>query len=144
MKALWFAFLCLFPEANEAKKYSKCELYEELKKYGLDGYSTIGIGHWICLVLFTSRYDTEHYEYAEGQPYYGLFHLSGLIWCTNGRHSTQNICKIDCEQFLDDNIADDIKCAKEVAKSKSGMMSWIRFQEYCHHPMPEILYWECT
>uniref|UniRef100_A0A8D0BHX7 lysozyme n=1 Tax=Salvator merianae TaxID=96440 RepID=A0A8D0BHX7_SALMN len=78
----------------------------------------------LCLVLFSSSFDTAHYEYTNGNPYYGLFHFSGLKWCDNGRHPTQNICKIDCDEFLDDDITDDIECAKIVSRSKAGMLSW--------------------
>ncbi|XP_026567424.1 lysozyme C, milk isozyme-like [Pseudonaja textilis] len=144
MKGLWFAFLCLFAQASEAKIYSKCEMYKELKKHGMEDYNKVGLGHWLCLILFSSGFNTEHYVYTEGQPYYGLFHLSGLIWCTDGRHNSQNICRIDCEQFLDDDITDDIKCAKIIARTSKGMLFWTRFYEYCTHPVPQILYWECV
>ncbi|XP_020653229.2 lysozyme C, milk isozyme [Pogona vitticeps] len=143
MKALVVVFFYFLMEADETRKYSKCELYEELTKHGLDGYTGIGVGHWICLILFGSGYDTEYYKFSDGHPYYGLFHLSGLKWCSNGRHPSENLCKIDCDNFLDDNISDDVECAKKVAASKGGMMSWKHFGEYCTHPMPEIVFWEC-
>ncbi|XP_042307400.1 lysozyme C, milk isozyme-like [Sceloporus undulatus] len=143
MKALDLGFLYLLLEVNEAIKYTKCELYEELLKHGLDGYNGIGIGHWMCLVLFATQYDTSHYEFTQGHPYYGVFYLSGRVWCTNERHLSMNLCKIDCEKFLDDNLKDDVECAKKVASTKGGMLSWKPFSDYCRHPMPEIVYWEC-
>ncbi|XP_044287393.1 lysozyme C, milk isozyme-like [Varanus komodoensis] len=144
MTGLVLAFLCLLSGANEARKYSKCEMYEELIRRGLENYHGIGIGHWICLIMFSSRYNTEHYEFQAGHPSYGLFYLSGLKWCHNGRHLTENLCNTDCEKFLDDDISDDIECAKKVADSKRGMLSWTRYSEYCRHPMPEIVFWECV
>ncbi|XP_061477710.1 lysozyme C, milk isozyme-like [Rhineura floridana] len=144
MNALDFAFFCLLIVATESKKYLKCQLHDELIIRGLDGYHGIGIGHWLCLVLFSSQFDTAHYEFTDGHPYYGLFYLSGLLWCDNGRHPTKNGCNIDCEKFLDDNIADDIECVKKVSASKKGMFVWKTFEEYCIHPMPSILYWECN
>ncbi|KAF7243944.1 Lysozyme C, milk isozyme [Varanus komodoensis] len=164
MTGLVLAFLCLLSGANEARKYSKCEMYEELIRRGLENYHGIGIGHYIvderfqmwhilkmgpskpgiCLIMFSSRYNTEHYEFQAGHPSYGLFYLSGLKWCHNGRHLTENLCNTDCEKFLDDDISDDIECAKKVADSKRGMLSWTRYSEYCRHPMPEIVFWECV
>nr|XP_060615719.1 alpha-lactalbumin-like [Anolis sagrei ordinatus] len=143
MKALKFGFLYLLLEANEAIKYKKCELYDELMKNGLDGFEGLNLGHWICLTLFATGYNTNHYEFTRGIPYYGLFYLSGREWCTNERHASKNLCKIHCEKFLDDDIRDDIECAKKVAASKKGMLSWKPFQDYCRHPMPEIVFWEC-
>ncbi|KAH0628953.1 hypothetical protein JD844_010618 [Phrynosoma platyrhinos] len=71
MKVLDLGFLYLLLEVNEAIKYRKCELYDELMKHGLDGYDGIGIGHF----------------------------LTG-------------------------------------PKRKP-------FRDYCRHPMPEIVFWEC-
>lgn len=45
MEGLWFAFLCLFAQASKAKVFSKCELYKELKKNGMDNYHRIGLAH---------------------------------------------------------------------------------------------------
>lgn len=45
MKILVLVFFYFVMEADEARKYSKCEMIEELKKHGLKDYKGISIGH---------------------------------------------------------------------------------------------------
>ncbi|XP_066468835.1 lysozyme C, milk isozyme-like [Tiliqua scincoides] len=144
MKACVLVLFCLLIATKEAKVFKKCELYSYLKKLGLDRFHGFRLDHWICLALFSSKFDTAHYEFDGKAPYYGIFQLSGLIWCSNGRHFSENRCQIDCDRFLDDDITDDVLCAKKViSQNIQEMMSWPRYAEYCTLSMPEVSSWEC-
>uniref|UniRef100_A0A670ZF11 lysozyme n=1 Tax=Pseudonaja textilis TaxID=8673 RepID=A0A670ZF11_PSETE len=81
MKGLWFAFLCLFAQASEAKIYSKCEMYKELKKHGMEDYNKVGLGHWICLVFHSSGFDTSALNVGPRATNHGIFLLSAKWWC---------------------------------------------------------------
>uniref|UniRef100_A0A8D2JLT9 lysozyme n=1 Tax=Varanus komodoensis TaxID=61221 RepID=A0A8D2JLT9_VARKO len=133
MTGLVLAFLCLLSGANEARKYSKCEMYEELIRRGLENYHGIGIGHWICLIMFSSRYNTEHYEFQAGHPSYGLFYLSGLKWCHNGRHLTENLCNTDCESewLLYSYASCALRRSDFFANVPGSRLAW---QPNPHHP----------
>uniref|UniRef100_A0A8C6X5P1 Uncharacterized protein n=1 Tax=Naja naja TaxID=35670 RepID=A0A8C6X5P1_NAJNA len=91
MKGLWFAFLLGSSQTLLPQSF----LLTVNQLFMFNCYDFL-LG--LCLILFSSGFNTEHYVYTEGHPYYGLFHLSGLIWCTDGRHNSQNICRIDCER----------------------------------------------
>ncbi|XP_028305399.1 lysozyme C-like [Gouania willdenowi] len=41
---------------------------------------------------------------------YGLFQLSSKLTCSDGTNPSPNICNIDCEDLLDNNIDDDFQC----------------------------------
>ncbi|KAJ6655315.1 hypothetical protein lerEdw1_005507 [Lerista edwardsae] len=148
MKAYGLVLFCLLIATKEAKVFEKCELFSYLKAFDLDGFHGFRLGHWICLALYASEFDTEHYEFDGVSPNYGIFQLSGLTWCSNGRHYSENRCKIDCDKFLDDDITDDIMCAKTVImQTNEEMMTWTS-QFLCiqgtSHLASEVTTLQCT
>ncbi|GAA6068727.1 uncharacterized protein LOC113537617 isoform X2 [Tachysurus ichikawai] len=45
---------------------------------------------------------------------YGLFQLPNRIACTSGFEPSLNLCKMDCDSLIDDNIRDDISCVETI------------------------------
>ncbi|KAJ6655322.1 hypothetical protein lerEdw1_005514 [Lerista edwardsae] len=143
MKAIDITFLCLVFVGSEARLIQKCDLYYMLKEMGFNDDFSFGIQHLVCVALFSSEGNTEFYENENGVPYYGIFRLSGLEWCFNGRHISDNKCDIECDKLLDDNINDDVQCAKEVIAS-NAFESWPRYQEICSKNWVDIIKLVCT
>uniref|UniRef100_A0A8D0BDQ6 lysozyme n=1 Tax=Salvator merianae TaxID=96440 RepID=A0A8D0BDQ6_SALMN len=97
MNAIAFAFLCLSTITNEARKVRICDLYYTLKLSGLDPFKGIYSEQYVCAADKSSQLNTLYYENIDGIPRYGIFQLSGLEWCNNGRHASQNKCKTSCD-----------------------------------------------
>ncbi|KAH0628950.1 hypothetical protein JD844_010615 [Phrynosoma platyrhinos] len=126
MKVLVFTLLCLFIAINEAKVFSRCELAARLKRGGLDGYYGYSLGNWICMAYHESRYNSR----AVGRPNwdksrdYGIFQINSRWWCSNGQGKTANGCKSSCSAFTNDDITDDINCAKRIVRDPNRMNAW--------------------
>ncbi|XP_056589260.1 uncharacterized protein LOC130409349 [Triplophysa dalaica] len=43
---------------------------------------------------------------------YGIFQLSDRVACDSGSNQTMNICRMNCNALIDDDIRDDIACLK--------------------------------
>ncbi|KAG8129730.1 hypothetical protein E2320_016450 [Naja naja] len=116
MKALVLAVLFLFIAANEAKVYSKCELASILKRNGMDRYYGYSLGNWICMAYYESRYNSRAVgpRNWDGSRDYGIFQINSRWWCNNYQGRTANGCKKPCSAFTNDDITDDIICAKRI------------------------------
>ncbi|XP_072847390.2 lysozyme C, milk isozyme [Pogona vitticeps] len=143
MKALYLALSCLLTVANEGRLFYSCELYYKLRHLGLDGYQSIDVKQYVCLAQYPAAYDTQYYVNEYGTPYYGLFHLSGLEWCDNGRHISQNKCNISCDLFLDDDISDDVQCLKKAIRER-GINHWNHYKKNCHLQILNLISLTCT
>lgn len=64
---------------------------------------------WVCIVENESDYDTS----AENDENFGLFQISKRYWC-NMNSNDDKICGIYCNNLIDDDIADDVYCAKKI------------------------------
>ncbi|KAJ7317588.1 hypothetical protein JRQ81_003750 [Phrynocephalus forsythii] len=131
MKTVCLALFYLFVVTNKAKVFHACDLYYELKLLGMDPFKGFYSEQYVCTADYSSRLDTLYYENTRGIPRYGIFQLSGLEWCDNGRHKSQNKCNTSCDNFLDDSVIDDALCVKMVVESTMDMSAWPVFKKYC-------------
>ncbi|XP_042311300.1 lysozyme C, milk isozyme-like [Sceloporus undulatus] len=97
----------------------------------------------VCAADYSSNLDTFYYENTKGIPRYGIFQLSGLEWCDNGRHKSPNRCNISCDMFLDDDVTDDALCVKKVVASTLDMRAWPVYKKYCTRTMVNRYYLSC-
>uniref|UniRef100_A0A670ZAG5 Uncharacterized protein n=1 Tax=Pseudonaja textilis TaxID=8673 RepID=A0A670ZAG5_PSETE len=97
MKVIFFTLFCLLIARQKAKVFDVCDLYYILKFFQMDPFKGIYSEQFVCAADYSSRLDTLYYENIRGVPRYGIFQLSGLEWCDNGRHPTQNRCNISCD-----------------------------------------------
>ncbi|XP_062975045.1 lysozyme C, milk isozyme-like [Elgaria multicarinata webbii] len=143
MKAVELALFYLLIATNKAKVYHACDLYYTLKLLGLDPFNSIFSEDYVCAADYTSRLDTLYYENTRGIPHYGIFQLSGLEWCNNGRHFSQNKCNISCDKFLDDDVTDDALCVKKIVESTKDMRAWPLYEKYCTQHVVMLYYIKC-
>ncbi|XP_070597200.1 lysozyme C-1-like [Erythrolamprus reginae] len=133
MKALVLALLFLFIAANEAKVFQKCELASLLKRNGMDGYSGVKLGDWICMAYHKSRYNSRAVgpPNTDGSRDYGIFQINSRYWCNNNQGPTTNGCNKPCSAFINDDITDDIVCAKRIVRDPQGMNAWVGWKNNC-------------
>lgn len=67
---------------------------------------------------------------------YGIFQINSNKWCSRGRRG--GICNKRCEDFANDDIQDDIVCAKMIY-SQDGFKAWEGWMKKCkNRPLPNI------
>ncbi|XP_014611336.1 PREDICTED: lysozyme c-1-like [Polistes canadensis] len=121
------------------KILSECEAMKELQRGGI---SRSFISNWICLMKNESGMDTQLITgpKAASNYYYGIFQISSGKWCTRGR--VGGICNKRCEDFANDDIQDDIICAKTIS-NMDGFKAWNEWTKKCKNkPLPNIRH--CT
>ncbi|XP_002927250.2 lysozyme C, milk isozyme [Ailuropoda melanoleuca] len=125
--------LSCFWAVNEAKVFSKCELAHKLKTMGMDGYHGQSLASWVCMAQYESNFNTQAFngKNDNGSSDYGIFQLNNKWWCKNGYRSSANGCGTTCSKFLDDDIDDDIICAKRVVRDPKGMSAWNAWVDHC-------------
>ena len=140
MKALFY--LIVFCLANcKGKIFQKCELAAILEKhfdksqindckfiykYHKNFVYTAFSG--ICLLEKESEFNSRAIGYLNGRKHLGLFQISDKWWCKWDRQYNLG-CGNKCGKFIDDNIIDDINCAKKIFKetaklSGNGFNAW--------------------
>ncbi|CAI9574236.1 unnamed protein product [Staurois parvus] len=126
MKLLLFLAACLgLYYTSEGKVYSRCELYRIFQQTGLSGYHGYSAANWICLAYYESRYNTAAVNNNGPSRDYGIFQINSKWWCNDGKTSNaKNACGISCQSLLNDNIYDDIECAKRVVRDPNGISAW--------------------
>ncbi|XP_070791152.1 lysozyme C, milk isozyme-like [Pituophis catenifer annectens] len=133
MKALLLTLLFLLIAANEAKVFTKCELASLLKRQGMEGYHGYKLGDWICMAYHESRYNTQAVgpPNTDGSRDYGIFQINSRWWCNNNQGPTANGCHKPCSAFLNDDITDDIICAKRIVRDPQKMDAWVAWRNHC-------------
>ncbi|XP_055839269.1 lysozyme-like [Episyrphus balteatus] len=112
------------------KQYMRCELCKELiQKYNFD---KTFLSNWICMIEHESGRDTTKVSRKpNGSASYGIFQINSKGWCTIGRKG--GICNTKCEDFLNDNITDDVACAKKIY-AREGFQHWSGWVRNCKKP----------
>lgn len=93
------------------------------------------IATWVCIAYQESRLETTAINKETWD--YGIFQISSKYWCTKSG-PPGNECGITCESLLDDDISNDVKCArliyKETAKIQGdGFNAWVTYHK-CKDP----------
>ncbi|XP_063301797.1 lysozyme C-1-like [Pelobates fuscus] len=123
--------ICLIGLA-QGKVYKKCELLKKMKNSGLIGYYGHSAGDWLCLAKYESGYNTKAINNNGPSRDYGIFQINSKWWCNDGKTSgSKNACRISCKKFLDDDISDDIECAKRVVRDPNGISAWVAWRNHC-------------
>uniref|UniRef100_A0A034WDG6 lysozyme n=2 Tax=Bactrocera dorsalis TaxID=27457 RepID=A0A034WDG6_BACDO len=113
----------------DAKEYMRCQLAKELLlKYGIN---KTFLSNWICLIEHESNRSTKVVKRnPNGSASYGLFQISSKEWCRVSRKG--GLCDKKCEDFLDDNIDDDVVCAKRIFQ-RDGFKNWPGWSASCRN-----------
>lgn len=72
---------------------------------------------------------------------YGLFQLSSHLVCSSDMTPSPNICGMDCNNLIDDNISDDISCVMMIFKQ---LIINIIYQQQCSNQKPSEYFAECS
>ncbi|XP_021073039.1 alpha-lactalbumin [Mus pahari] len=124
--------------AFQATELTKCEVSHAIKD--IDGYQGISLLEWACVLFHTSGYDTQAVVRDNGSTEYGLFQISNRFWCKSSEFpESENICGISCDKLLDDELADDIACAKKILAIK-GIDYWKAYRPMCSEKLEQ---WRC-
>ncbi|XP_044743167.1 lysozyme-like [Chrysoperla carnea] len=105
----------------------ECEVAQELLDQGFDRGE---LPDWVCLVESESSGDTSVVggPNTDGSSDYGLFQINDAFWCTPGGAGGE--CNVACEDLLDDDISDDVQCARKI-ESAQGLDAWVGWQNKC-------------
>ncbi|XP_073413294.1 lysozyme C-1-like [Dendrobates tinctorius] len=129
---LCLGFLLCMYLSSEAKVYSRCELFRIFQQTGLAGYRGYSAANWICLAFYESNYNTAAVNNNGPSRDYGIFQINSKWWCNDGRTAgAVNACHISCQSLLNDNIYDDIECAKRVVRDPNGISAWVAWKNHC-------------
>ncbi|XP_064415578.1 lysozyme C, milk isozyme-like [Latimeria chalumnae] len=131
MKALLIPLLLLVVPAS-GMVYSRCELARVLQNAGMNGYWGYSLGNWLCMSYYESGYNTQAIDHdSNGSTDYGIFQINSYWWCYDGTPGGKNACNIRCSQLLDNDISDDIACAKRVVRDPLHMKAWYGWRYHC-------------
>nr|XP_060618704.1 lysozyme C-like [Anolis sagrei ordinatus] len=137
MKVLLFLGICFLaavavPSA-EGRRMERCSLARMFKKEGFDNLVGRRVADWVCLVQHESSYNTRAVNVNSNKSRdYGLFQINSKYWCDDGKtQGSKNACRTKCNKFLDDNIDDDIRCARKIAQEAKGLTPWVGWNKHC-------------
>ncbi|CAG0895911.1 unnamed protein product [Cyprideis torosa] len=131
------------PFQASAKVYGRCELAREL--VNVHGISRAAVGDWVCLMYRESRYRTyATHTNSNGSKDYGILQINNRYWCdppTNG-------CNMSCRNLLNNDLRDDMKCAKIIYKEwqrrpLGGFSAWNGWKYGCRGKDVEAYVRDC-
>ncbi|XP_075771034.1 lysozyme C-like [Pelodiscus sinensis] len=121
--------LAVAPPGCRGVRIDRCKLIRMLKKHGMEGFVGKTVADWVCLVQHESNYNTNVVSPTRD---YGIFQINSRYWCNDGRtKKPPNVCRMPCSKLLDNNIEDDIRCAKIIAKQSNGLTPWVAWRRRC-------------
>ncbi|XP_014668950.1 PREDICTED: lysozyme C-1-like [Priapulus caudatus] len=112
----------------EAKVFDRCEFAAELQRLGARDDM---LADWVCLAEKQSNYTTSASMVTVWTGTHGIFGISDAFWCDRSasirrrirNYNAPNICKVSCEDLVDDDIADDFACANKIFNAH-GFHAW--------------------
>lgn len=110
------------------KVYKKCELAQELLQ--VHGFAEDEVAEWVCIAEHESEFNTSAIGRMnwDGSEDHGLFQINDRYWCSPP--GPKNVCQIDCAALEDDDITDDLDCAR-VIYARHGFSAWAVWKNYC-------------
>uniref|UniRef100_H3BCX6 lysozyme n=1 Tax=Latimeria chalumnae TaxID=7897 RepID=H3BCX6_LATCH len=87
----------------------------------------------VCLAYYESTYRTHvtHYNHNDSSTDYGILQINSRWWCEDGTPRSKNLCRIDCNKFTDEDITDDLQCAKRIVQDPKGLGAWNGWKDNC-------------
>ncbi|XP_077180409.1 uncharacterized protein LOC143831233 [Paroedura picta] len=127
------ALLFFLIAANEAKVMEKCEVAKILKSHDMDGFHGASLGDWVCMAHYESGFNTAAVgpPNTDGSQDFGIFQINSKYWCAHNKLPSHNGCNTNCNSFLNDDITDDIVCAKRIIQDPNKMNAWVAWVRNC-------------
>lgn len=117
-----FLLIALSFELATAKKYTQCELAQEL--HGEHNVTRENLYKHLCVVVRSLSTG----EVREG-GFLGIYGIGTKWWCGKWG-DVSGSCNMMCSNLVDDDIADDVACAKKVFED-FGLAGWGQTDGYC-------------
>ncbi|EDW08226.1 lysozyme [Drosophila mojavensis] len=119
---------------TQSKLLTRCQLAKELLRHD---FPRSYLSNWVCLVESESGRSTSKSMQLPNQSVsYGLFQINSKNWCRKGRRG--GICNIKCEEFLNDEISDDSRCAMQIF-NRHGFQAWPGWMSKCRgRTLPDV------
>ncbi|XP_049705928.1 lysozyme isoform X1 [Helicoverpa armigera] len=143
---------------GHARSFTRCQLSRELLRYN---FPRSMIPNWVCLIEHASGRTTDKVtNHNNSYISYGLFQVSVAAnlpeivafwplatapgtekinnkdWCKKGRKGGH--CNIKCEDLLNEDLADDVRCAKRIY-DRVGFKAWPTSFSYCkENSLPDL------
>nr|AXS59151.1 c-type lysozyme 5 [Leguminivora glycinivorella] len=140
MTILSLIFLALVAHDSllaEAKIMAKCDAVKELQKAGVQ---KTFFSNWICLMKMESGMNTSLLTGPKTASSYshGIFQINSRKWCSRGH--TGGKCNKRCEDFLNDDIQDDIVCAVKIFETEGWKSwdGWVKKCKQCPANLPDV------
>ncbi|XP_060659659.1 lysozyme isoform X1 [Drosophila nasuta] len=126
--------LSLSLSETQSKLLTRCQLAKELLRHD---FPRSYLSNWVCLVESESGRSTSKSMQLPNQSVsYGLFQINSKNWCRKGRRG--GICNIKCEEFLNDEISDDSRCAMQIF-NRHGFQAWPGWMTKCRgRTLPDV------
>lgn len=114
--------LLLGAQAIGSRTLHRCGLVLEMDALGVPRDQ---LARWAYLAEIKSSYQTDAVSLPDGngQRYYGLFQIGDAYWCQSGYTSSRNICGVNCNDLISDNIGAIVKCSQQIL-STEGWAPW--------------------
>lgn len=111
----------------DARIVGQCDAVKELSKAGI---SKTFHSNWVCLIQNVSGFRTDLVTGPQTASSYafGIFQISSRKYCVRGRAG--GVCNKKCEDFLNDDIADDVACAVKIFNAE-GLKYWDGWRMKC-------------
>ncbi|XP_067124816.1 lysozyme c-1-like [Centruroides vittatus] len=125
--ATFAIFVLLLTSVSEGKMFRRCQMASILVK---NGFPRRDIPDWICMIYHESGFNTRiKNRKRDGSIDYGIFQINDKCWCAPP--GPYNFCNIRCSKLVDDNIKDDMKCAKLIFRWRY-FYAWKGWRKFCH------------
>ncbi|XP_063834323.1 lysozyme [Ostrinia nubilalis] len=129
LAALYLVQVC----HGHARTYTRCQLSRELLRYN---FPRSLIPNWVCLIEHTSSRTTDKVtNHVNNYTSYGLFQINNKDWCKKGRKGGH--CNMKCEDLLNEDLADDVRCAKRVY-DRVGFNAWPSYSYCKEKSLPDL------
>ncbi|XP_059609223.1 lysozyme c-1-like [Phlebotomus argentipes] len=127
-------FGALLITSASAKIFTRCQLAKELARHK---FPRSFISNWVCLIENESgRSTTKVTQHPNLTTSYGLFQINSKDWCRKGRKAGE--CNMKCEDFLNDDVTDDIRCAR-LMYDRHGFLGWPGWKNKCKgRSLPDV------
>lgn len=110
-----------------SREFQECEFVQEL--FNKHSIAADLIYQHLCIG------SSLHTNPNRNNSFIGIYGIGSEWWC--GKNEAGGICNIKCSDLLDEDIADDVKCANKIL-SLHGLQGWEKTEEDCRRKYEDI------
>ncbi|XP_071452927.1 lysozyme C, milk isozyme-like [Hetaerina americana] len=144
MNVKWYQRLLQSVEVPSSlpQVFERCELARELKER--HKIPAKELATWVCIARYESEFNSSAVGRlnGDGSEDHGIFQISDKYWCSPPGEGYA--CAISCSSLEDDDLADDVKCAKRIKRAHDrvsggkGFSAWAVYGHHCSGPQEAL------